>query len=149
MSLFMETTKIEASRTVAEIQELLGRYGCAGVMTLYENNEVKAVCFQIMFLDKSMAFKLPCRWEAIYNVMRKDIKRPREGKLENLEAQAKRVAWRQILRWVEAQLALVETDMVKIQEVFLPYVQVDLTGRTLYQQIEDKGFKMLGHSKEE
>lgn len=151
MKLFMETTKIEATKTVAQIQELLGCYGCSGVMTLYENNEVKAVCFQIIFLDKNLAFKLPCRWEAIYKnfvdrrACGKD--RPVHKELEDTQ-QAKRVAWRQILRWVEAQLALVETDMVKIQEVFLPYTQIDIKGTTLYQQIEDKGFKMLGYIKD-
>lgn len=151
MKLFMETTKIEATKTVAQIQELLGIYGCSGVMTLYENNEVKAVCFQIMFLDKNIAFKLPCRWEAIYKNFadRRASGKDRPAHKEQEDAQqAKRVAWRQILRWVEAQLALVETDMVKIQEVFLPYTQVDIKGTTLYQEIESKGFKMIGHSKD-
>lgn len=150
MSLFMETTKIDATKTVAQIQELLGKYGCSGVMTLYENSEVKAVCFQIMFLNRNVAFKLPCRWEAIYKnfVDRRASGKDRPVHKETDDiTQAKKVAWRQILRWVEAQLALVETDMVKIQEVFLPYVQVDGGGTTLYQQLEDKGFKMLGHSK--
>lgn len=149
MSLFMETTKIDAGKTVAEIQELLGAAGCSGVMTMYENNEVKSISFQIVFMNKNVAFCLPCRWEPIYNKLRLRLKRPREGQLEGLEAQAKRVAWRQILRWVQAQLALVETDMVKIQEVFLPYVQVDMKGRTLYQQVEENGFKALGHTKTE
>lgn len=150
MRLFMKTTKIEAHKTVAEIQSLLGASGCSGVMTMYdENKDVKSVCFQIIFEGKTVAFNLPCRWQSIYNQLRINIKRPREGKLEDLKNQAKRVSWRQILWWVQAQLALVQTDMVKIQEVFLPYVQMDITGKTLYQQIEDKGFKLLGHSKKE
>ncbi|MDD4980682.1 MAG: hypothetical protein PHC54_05390 [Candidatus Omnitrophica bacterium] len=57
--------------------------------------------------------------------------------------QAKRVAWRQILRWVEAQMALVETNMVKIQEVFMPYIQMTISGQTLYEKIEQKGFIAL------
>jgi hypothetical protein len=35
------------------------------------------------------------------------------------------VAWRQILRWVEAQLALIDTGMVQPQEVFLSYAIVN------------------------
>ena len=148
MSLFMETTKIEASKTVAEIQSLLGASGCSGVMTTYENKDVTAISFQITLADKHIAFRLPCRWKPVYNKLFLRIKKARAGKLEDLENQAKRVAWRQLLRWVEAQLALVDTDMVKIQEVFLPYIQVNLEGKTLYEQIEDKDFKQLGHSKE-
>lgn len=148
MSLFMETTKIEANRTVAEIQSILGASGCSGVMTTYENKDVSAISFQITLGDKYIAFKLPCRWKPIYNKLFLRIKRARTGKIEDLENQAKRVAWRQLLRWVEAQLALVDTDMVTITEVFLPYIQVNLAGKTLYEDIHDKGFKQLGHSKE-
>lgn len=63
--LFMETTKIPAGQTVAEIQQILGESGCAAVMTEYDKGEIKAVCFQIMFLDKNVPFRLPCRWEPI------------------------------------------------------------------------------------
>lgn len=151
-TLFMETTKIPAGQTVSEIQHLLGKYGAAAVMTEYEDNEVKAVCFQIMFLDRNIPFRLPCRWESIEASLNEKYPideyyyRGELKKRDNKE-QAKRVAWRQILRWVEAQLALVETNMVKIQEVFLPYVQVNIKGETFYDQIENKGFKMLGYDK--
>src|SRR6266478_5746936 len=37
--------------------------------------------------------------------------------------QAYRVAWRNILDWVQAQMALLEIGMAKIEEVFLPYMQ--------------------------
>jgi len=52
------------------------------------------------------------------------------------------VAWRQILRWIEAQLALVDTEMVQIQEVFMPYLQMN-TGQTLYEKLEETKFKMI------
>jgi hypothetical protein len=150
MKLFMETTRIEVSKTVAEIQQLLGRYGCCGVMTMYEKNEVKAVCFQILFLDKTIPFKLPCRWECIYKnfVDRRASGRdkPVHKEIDDVP-QAKRVAWRQILRWVEAQMSLVDTDMVKVQEVFLPYAQTGLN-QTLFEMIEDKGFMALEHKKD-
>ena len=47
-------------------------------------------------------------------------------------AQAVRVAWRIVKDWVEAQMALVETQMVTTAEVFLPYA-VMKDGRTLAQ----------------
>lgn len=143
MKIYMETTKIPTEKTVAEIQCLLGGYGCTGVMTTFENGEVTAVCFKILFLDKEVAFKLPARWEPIKDELMSRVKKPRENTEQEIIEQAKRVAWRQILRWVQAQLALVETRMVKVFEVFLPYVQTNLSGKTLFEQIEDKGFKAL------
>jgi hypothetical protein len=144
-SLFMETTKISVGQTVSEIQRILGESGCTAVMTEYESKEIKYVCFQVVFLDKTVPFRLPCRWNAIYQIFlnRKKNMTHDEKIQESMKEQAKRVAWRQILRWVEAQMALVDTDMVKIQEVFLPYAQCGPKGETLYQQIENKGFMQL------
>ena len=106
VTFYMETTKIEVDRTVAEIQMVLGRSGCCGVMTLFdENKEVSAVAFKILFLDREVAFKLPARWLPIYEELRSRVKKARKNTDAELQAQAKRIAWRQILRWVEAQLA--------------------------------------------
>lgn len=148
-TLFMETTEISAEHTCADIQRVLGKHGVTGVMTEYENGEVKAVSFKTMFLDRTIPFRLPCRWEPIYNMF---IARPRKTPFKpedllRLQNQAKRVAWRQILRWVEAQLALVKTNMVQVHEVFLPYVQMDAEGTTLFQSIEKTKFRMLESSR--
>ena len=43
--------------------------------------------------------------------------------------------------WVQPQIALVETEMVTVEEVFLPYM---LTGRqTLYQALSNGDLKMF------
>ncbi len=140
-TLFMETTKIEPEQTVTQIQRVLGQYGVGAVMTEYKNGEVAALTFRIKIGEKDVSFWLPCRWEAIDRVLLS--RRKRLKKTDEIAKQAKRIAWRQILRWVEAQMALVETDMVKIQEVFMPYIQVNLQGQTLYQKIEETKFKLL------
>ena len=44
--------------------------------------------------------------------------------------------------WVAAQMALIETGMVEMEEVFLPYM---LSGdRTVYQVLSEGNFKALG-----
>ena len=140
----METTKISAEQTVGQIQELLGRYGAAAIMVNYEAGQVRSIAFQIRLGDRNVPFALPCRWEAVYEVLHRRRRRQRFSSESADQAQAKRVAWRQILRWVEAQLALVETSMVTLQEVFLPYLMTGKDGSTLYQQIQNNGF-LLEH----
>ena len=55
--------------------------------------------------------------------------------------QAFRTAWRIIKDWGEAQLALLETEMVDFEEVFMPYI---LSGReTLYQALSEGRVKAL------
>jgi len=142
----METTKIEPEQTVAQIQRVLGQYGAGAVMTEYDKGEVAALTFKIKLGDKSLPFRLPCRWEAIDKILLSRRKRIRAT--DEIAKQAKRIAWRQILRWVEAQMALVETEMVKIQEVFMPYIQMNLAGKTLYEHLEAKGLPALEDKRE-
>ncbi len=149
-TLFMETTRIEPSQTVGEIQKLLGEYGAASIRTDYENSEVVAVLFTLKIDDGDpIAFRLPCRWEAIKTIFESRRKR-RYGRGRppgDLTAQAKRVAWRQILRWVEAQLALTETKMAKLHEVFMPYLLMD-KGQTIFEKMESQNWKFqLEHKK--
>jgi len=57
--------------------------------------------------------------------------------------QAERVAWRNIYHWVVAQMALLETSMVSIDEIFLPYV-TQQDGRTLYTAFQESRYKLTG-----
>ena len=59
----------------------------------------------------------------------------------NIE-QATRVGWRIIKDWLEAQLALFFLQMVKIEEIFLPYMYNDKTGQTMFQMLEKRDFKL-------
>ncbi len=140
-TLFMETTKIEPEQTVGEIQKVLGKYGAAAIMTEYDKGEVTGVCFKINVNGNDIPFRLPCRWQAVHEVL---ISRRKRATVRSDDIrQAKCVAWRQILRWIEAQMALAETGMVKMQEVFMPYIQVNLEGKTLYDKLEETKFKLL------
>jgi hypothetical protein len=58
-------------------------------------------------------------------------------------AQAVRTAWRIVKDWVEAQMALVETQMVTTQQVFLPYA-IMKDGRTLTEHVEQNPAFLLG-----
>jgi hypothetical protein len=51
---------------------------------------------------------------------------------------AERVTWRIIKDWVEAQMALIRTEMVTLDQVMLPYM-VDITsGRTIFELYRDQ-----------
>lgn len=140
MTLYMETTEVKDHRTVAEIQDLLSKNHATAVMVNYDHGKVSAVSFQLTVDGQVVPFRLPCRWNAVEVMLRKTGRNPRKG--DTWEDWSRRVAWRQILRWVQAQLAMVETGMVKTQEVFLPYVMVG-GAKTMYEVIEGKKFLAL------
>lgn len=150
MSLFMENTEISAESTVLQIQNILGRYGARAVMLEYdENRQISGLAFEIAVNGRKIPFRLPCREEPIFRLLAIKVRNMTEEKEKNTWIKARRVAWRQILRWVEAQMALVETSMVKVDEVFMPYIQVDAHGKTLYERVEEQGFKFVGYLKED
>ena len=134
MALFMEYTKVEDTKTVAEIQHLLAANGATSVMVDYNLGKVDGLAFQLKSGELSLPFRLPCRWKSVEALLKKSKKQP--PKRDSFENMARRIAWRQLLRWVEAQLALIETGMVKTEEVFMPYAVVGQ--KTMYEVVEEK-----------
>ena len=56
------------------------------------------------------------------------------------------MAWRNIRDWVMAQLALYETEIVDMPQVFLPFA-TDQKGQTLYEKMVEGKF-LLGDGTE-
>lgn len=138
--LFMETTQIETTRTVSEIQQILGKYGATKIVMDFVGSNVDGIAFMYPWEEgREIPFKLPCRWREIESILRRSHRRPKSN--DSFENWARRVAWRQILRWVQAQMALVETNMVKVQEVFLPYV-VTRSKETFFEVAQNSNFQL-------
>lgn len=126
MPLLNYTTKIDIFTTLGQIQSMLVKHGAKKILQEYDNdNNIEAVAFIIDTPVGTQAVRLPANVDAVHRVlMNQKVKCDRE--------QAKRVAWRIIKDWVEAQMAILESEMVTMDEVFLPYM-LDNKGNTLYQ----------------
>jgi hypothetical protein len=142
MALLNYTTKIDVERTIGEIQRCLSKHGASAVMTQYDDNIVTALAFQITNGDNKISFRLPCDWRPVLKILENDPNVPRPLKEQT---QAVRVAWRIIKDWVEAQMALVETEMVTTAQVFLPYAVMQ-DQRTLSEHF-GSGDLLLGSGK--
>ena len=142
MPILNYTTKIDSYKTITEIQKALSR---AGATKIVVDNDVfrnpVSLTFCILWNDQMVAFCLPCKYDRILGAMKRDRKVSRKL---CTEAQSLRVSWRIIKTWTEAQLALVEADLVTIQEVFLPYALTN-QGTTLYKHIESNNSLLLSN----
>lgn len=49
------------------------------------------------------------------------------------------MAWRILKDWIEAQMALLDIEMVRFEEIFLPYIET-AGGRTIYEKLEEQKF---------
>ncbi|MBE9515934.1 MAG: hypothetical protein IME93_03035 [Proteobacteria bacterium] len=142
MAILNYTTSITAEKTAGEIQKKLAVAKALAVLCEYDENAVMcAMSFRIMTPHGMIFFRLPANTQGVYKSLKNDANVPK--KLKTRE-QAANVAWRILKTWVEAQLAIVDAEMADMTEVFLPYAQ-DQNGKTVYQSLENGGFKMLAH----
>jgi hypothetical protein len=131
MALKNYTTKVPANRSVQEIQEILQKHGASGVLMEYESNtgRISSLSFKITTNGQDWGFRLPLKWREAKRVMtEQNIQRAWD------EDYCYRVAWRILRDWVDVQMALVELEVVQLQEVFLPYL-VQKNGQTLFENI--------------
>ena len=141
-----EGTTVMAEKTAGEIEDMLRKAGVEKVGKSFESGHIKAVYFQMDTPDGSLPFMLPINVDAVYQILfrKRQASRswvPDEMK-QKIYEQAERTAWRIIHWWLKGQLALVQTQMVTVTEIFLPYMLVS-ESETFYQRIQAGDFKAL------
>lgn len=130
-------TEVDAQKTAGEIMQLLVGKRVSSIQLEYSDGRIRAITFVAGVGDSMIPFRLQPNIEGVY-------KRP-EIHSQGMQ-QAERVAWRLVLRWVEAQIAMVEANLAEIGQVFLPYaVQAD--GATLWQFFQSQNTRQLGDGK--
>ena len=145
MPLLNYTTKVPAERTASEIMSLLVKKGAVQIMTEYRpNGQPVGLKWRVESVHGPLGFALPINVDAVFNVL--TAQRVLASNAKARREQAERTAWRIVKEWVEAQMALIETEMVDMEQVFLPYM---LAGeRTVYELLSEEGFRLPqgGHS---
>src|SRR3977135_3796314 len=90
------TSNVDASRSMARIEELLVQIGATNINKQY----VDKVCTGITFLlfdeqlKQTLAFHFKAQVEECCAILWKDVKRPRADTAENIYSQANKTAWK-------------------------------------------------------
>ena len=130
------TTSVDALKSVGEIQGILVGHGARAIMINYAKDKtIESLSFIVETRHGDIPFRLPVNANAVLKVLEEQECPPRYANYP----QAVRVAWRITKDWVRAQMAMLETEMVKIEQVFLPYMMAS-KDKTLYEAMEDKHF---------
>lgn len=141
------STEVQASKTAGEIQVLLVAHGASAILTVYgDGGTIQAISFKVRTPQGEVSIRLPIDREATLRVLRRLWN---EGKIPHRYAdpgQAERVAWRVVKDWVAAQMALLETEQVRMEQIFLPYVLTP-QGKTIYEVAVQSGFLALPEGK--
>lgn len=126
MPLLNYTTKVNVYATLGEIQGILVKHGAKKIMQDYDDSgHIVALTFGVDTPAGPRGIRLPANVDAVHTVLAKQkVKCDRE--------QAERVAWRIVKDWVEAQMAILESEMVQMDQIFLPYIVND-KGQTVFE----------------
>ena len=133
------TTSIESSKTINEIMGILSKNGAKAVLIDYDDDgSVSGLSFKIHSSQgNELGIKLPVNYQAVLKILE------RQGVVWRLRTkeQALRVAWRILKHWVEAQMAILQVEMVTLEQIFLPYF-ITPSGKTLYEAMVDSRFQL-------
>lgn len=140
MAILNYTTTVDAFKTVSEIEYILMKHNAKSIMKNFENDHIVGLSFLVDVGNQQIPVKLPVKIEECLEI----LKREKQNGTKNIKAtreQAERVAWRILKDWIEAQMALLDINMVQLQEIFLPYIELP-DGNTIYQTLEQKQFML-------
>ncbi len=137
------STSIEVEKTVTEIERMLVKFGAKKTLKEYDDlGNIVGLAFTVDTMNGEMPIKLPARIDRIQKVFKVQVSKKllanRYWDGEWAKAQAARTAWRTIKDWVDAQFALISIEMVKVEEIFLPYAYSASLGQTLFEAVQDK-----------
>lgn len=132
-----KNTRTEGMKyTLDKIQKILIEHNAKSINFEYKDGRVVGIIFVLEVKGKDFGFKIPARVENVKRIFDK------QGYRYDPD-QPYRTAWANIRDWVDAQMALIESEQAKTEEVFLPYMIVDGKTKTLFESYEDSGFAKL------
>lgn len=131
------TTNVPVEKTLGEMQAMLAKSHAKAIATQYDDGLPVGLSFVIATDFGERTFALPVDVKVVHQLLidldRKGLSaraKKRAGYYSTPE-HAARVAWRVMKDWLEAQLALIQYRMVRIDQVMLPYLVGD-DGQSLY-----------------
>jgi len=139
------TSTIEASRSMAKIEELLVEIGASNINKKYEEKICTGITFLLFDqqLQQTIPFHLKAQVEECFTILWKDVKRPRPDTKTTLQAQANKTAWKILSDWTEIQCSMILLGQAKPLQMFLPFMYDMKTNETLFDKVSSGKMKLL------
>jgi hypothetical protein len=139
------TSSVAPERSITNIESLLVKAKAADINKSYESGIVTAISFVIFEPSNNsrIAIRLPANVPQVFEALKK-IMAPKRGswdrmRLQRLQEQAARTAWKLMQDWLEVQLSLIEMKQAELLQIFLPYVLAG-NNQTFYQKLKENNF---------
>jgi hypothetical protein len=141
MNLKNYTSGVPVDRTIARIEMLLAEAGAKAIGKNYHNQRLASLTFQLEISGRDILIRLPANPTAVYEALKKDCRRPRNGTLQKLLEQSERTAWKIQQDWLEIELTKIKLGQTVPLQAFLSYVWDG--ERTYFQHLGETKFKGL------
>ncbi|TWI85863.1 hypothetical protein IQ13_1032 [Lacibacter cauensis] len=139
------TSNVEASKSMARIEELLVEIGATNINKQYANKVCTGITFLLFDqqLQQTLPFHLKAQTEECFLVLWKDVKRPRPDTKATLQAQANKTAWQILSNWTEIQCSMILLGQAKPLQMFLPFMYDHKSNETLFDKVTNGKVKLL------
>jgi hypothetical protein len=140
--IYLQHTSVSPSRSVQEIIDEITLRGATQVRQDYgPNRTLLGLYFSINVNGVHLPVELPARIDPMKALIKREMGPRQRQNEEKISEMAHRIVWRQLAAWVRAQMALVDLQMAKPEEVFLPYICI-APGKTVFNALQERGFEM-------
>ncbi|MDE6905538.1 MAG: hypothetical protein K2P76_11525 [Lachnospiraceae bacterium] len=143
MAILNYTTTVDSFKTVSEIEYILMKHKAKSIMKNYDGDSIIGLSFLIDTGMQQIPVRLPVKVDECLKVLKKEKRENPRKQIKDTREQAERVAWRILKDWVESQMALLDIEMVRFEEIFLPYIETN-NGQTVYERLEERKFLLEG-----
>lgn len=144
MNLKNYTSEVPAYISMGKIERCLVAAGATDISKKYIDGVCTAIAFRMMInIEHPLFFQLPAKVDACFDVMWKEVKRPRHDTKQKTREQAERTAWKIVCDWVEVQLSMIQLEQAEALEVFLPYVYDPVKDETFFKKLKSTNYKAL------
>lgn len=139
------TSTVDASKSMARIEEMLVEIGATNINKEYQNK----ICTGITFLhfdttvNQTIAFHLRAQVQEVFKILWAEVKRPKPTTKEQITQQANRTAWKVLSDWTEIQCTMILLGQAKPLQMFLPFMYDVNQNETLYDKVVNGKFPLL------
>lgn len=127
-TIYLEYTDVTAAKSQKELLDVLGQTEGVSLAGIKEprSGDLGGVDFIMTAGDAEARYFVAVEPARVAREFRK------QGRRCN-DAQTERIAWRQTLYWVKAQIAMVQLGLIRRDEAFLPYM-LGASGQTFFEE---------------
>jgi hypothetical protein len=137
MTVLAYSTTVSVRNTCVAIDDVLTRYGAQDVTRIGPAAAPTGIAFSLASEFGIQRFRLPVNTARVQERLKAEYGRGKVERAQTTPEHAERVAWRQLLKWLESHLAAIDGGLFTTAHLFAPFLEV-APGHTVYELLVER-----------